>query len=170
MRTTEPQIGEPVRSLQTFLRRISQHNTQIPLIVPDGIYEEQTEIAVTEFQKLYGLPPTGITDFYTWKKIVEIYDSIPQTIHLPDIRCLFPHSNYKITPNQSADCLYLIQAMLSVLGNRFPHLGNTEISGTHTPDSVEMVKKIQELSELEPSGVVDVATYNAIVNLFNTTH
>lgn len=170
LRTTEPQIGEPIRSLQTFLRRIAQDNTQIPLVIPDGNYNSQTKDAVSEFQNFYGLPVTGEADFDTWKKIIEIYETIPQTIHLPDIRCLFPRSNYKIIENQTADCLYLIQAMLVVLGNRFPHLGTVEISGTHTPDSVEITKKIQELNNLEKTGVIDVPTYNAIVNLFNNTH
>ena len=82
----------------------------------------------------------------------------------------FPRSNYKIIENQTADCLYLIQAMLYILGNRFPHLGTVEISGTHTPDSVEIIKKIQELNELEQNGVIDIPTYNAIVTLFNNTN
>lgn len=170
MRSTAPQIGEPVRSLQTFLRRIAQHNTQIPLVTPTGIYTEQTKNAVSDFQSNYGLTRTGETDYETWKKIVEIYDSLPQSLHLPDIRCLFPESNYKIIENQSADCLFLIQAMLAVLSKRFPHLGTVEISGTHTPDSVEITKKIQELNNLEKTGVIDAHTYNAIVSLFNNTH
>ena len=170
LRTTAPQVGEPIRSLQTFLRRIAQDNTKIPLIIPDGIYNEQTKNAVTEFQSFYGLPVTGETDFETWKKIIEIYDSIPYVVHLPDIRCLFPGNNYKIIENQTADCLYLIQAMLFVLANRFPHLGTVEISGTHTPDSVAITKKIQALNGIPESGVIDIPTYNAIATLFNNTH
>ena len=170
LRTTEPQVGEPIRSLQTFLRRIAQDNTQIPLVVPDGIYNEQTKNAVREFQIYYGLPVNGETDFETWKKIIEVYESIPEVIILPDIRCIFPRSNYKIIENQTADCLYIIQAMLLVLGNRFPHLGTVEISGTHKADSVAITKKIQELNDLEQSGVIDIPTYNAIVALFNNTN
>ena len=170
LRTTEPQVGEPIRSLQTFLRRIAQDNTQIPLVIPDGIYNEQTKDAVSEFQNYYGLPVNGETDFETWKKIIEVYESIPEVIHLPDIRCLFPRSNYKIIENQTADCLYLIQSMLFLLGNRYPHLGTVEISGTHTPDSIEITKKIQKLNGLEENGVIDIPTYNAIVTLFNNTN
>ena len=170
MRTTSPQVGEPVRSLQTFLRKIAQHNTKIPLVIPDGIYAEQTQNAVSGFQGNYGLPVTGVTDFDTWKKIVEIYDSLPQTLHLPDIRCLFPHSNYRITANQTADCLYLIQAMMTIISNHHPHVGALEISGTHTPDSVEVVKNIQNIANLEPNGVIDVDTYNAIVTLYNSMY
>lgn len=169
LRTTEPQVGEPIRSLQTFLRRISQENEKIPLVIPDGIYGVQTKNAVSDFQNYYGLPPTGETDFNTWKKITEIYDEIPQSVNLPDIRCLFPRSNYKIIENQTADCLYLIQALLAILANRFSNINAVEISGTHTPDSVEAVKKIQELSGLTPNGVIDIKTYNAIVSLYNNS-
>ena len=163
-----PAVGEPVRSLQTFLRKISQHNTKIPLVIPDGIYAQQTHDAVSGFQEAYGLPVTGVTDFDTWKKIVEIYDEIPQTVHMPDVRCLFPESNYRITANESADCLFLIQAMLTVINNNHPHIGAVEISGTHTPDSIAAVKNVQLAAGLEPNGVIDIHTYNAIVTLYNS--
>ena len=45
----------------------------IPKISQDGIYGEKTANAVKIFQKIFGLPQTGVTDFPTWYKISEIY-------------------------------------------------------------------------------------------------
>lgn len=61
--------GDKVRQLQEQLDAIAQIYTAIPRIQPDGIYGQQTAAAVREFQNIFGLPQTGVTDFATWYKI-----------------------------------------------------------------------------------------------------
>ena len=61
--------GDKVRQLQEQLDAIAQVYTAIPRIQPDGIYGQQTAAAVREFQNIFGLPQTGVTDFATWYKI-----------------------------------------------------------------------------------------------------
>lgn len=60
--------GDKVRQLQEQLDAIAQIYTAIPRIQPDGIYGQQTAAAVREFQNIFGLPQTGVTDFATWYK------------------------------------------------------------------------------------------------------
>ena len=55
--------GDKVRQLQEQLDAIAQIYTAIPRIQPDGIYGQQTAAAVREFQNIFGLPQTGVTDF-----------------------------------------------------------------------------------------------------------
>ena len=43
------------------MRKIS-YSREIPAVVPDGIFGQQTKTAVEEFQKLYGLEVTGEAD------------------------------------------------------------------------------------------------------------
>ena len=71
MRPVESFAGQPVRSLQTMLRVIAQHNSTHPDVIPDGIYGPETVAAVSAFQQLHALPITGITDQNTWEAIVE---------------------------------------------------------------------------------------------------
>ena len=54
--------GDKVRQLQEQLDAIAQIYTAIPRIQPDGIYGQQTAAAVREFQNIFGLPQTGVTD------------------------------------------------------------------------------------------------------------
>lgn len=65
--------GDKVRQLQQQLNRIAQNYPAIPKVTADGIYGTQTAAAVREFQKVFGLPQTGITDFSTWYEISRIY-------------------------------------------------------------------------------------------------
>lgn len=68
--------GDKVLQLQEQLDRIAQVYTAIPRIATDGIFGENTQAAVREFQSVFGLPQTGIVDFRTWYKISQIYVGI----------------------------------------------------------------------------------------------
>lgn len=65
--------GQKVLQLQQQLNRISQNYPAIPKIDEDGIYGSGTAEAVRVFQRVFGLPATGIVDYPTWYKISEIY-------------------------------------------------------------------------------------------------
>lgn len=65
--------GQKVRQLQEQLNRIGENYNAIPVLVPDGIYGEQTANAVRAFQKIFKLPQTGIVDYKTWYKISDMY-------------------------------------------------------------------------------------------------
>ncbi len=65
--------GDKVRQLQQQLNRIAQNYPAIPKVTADGVYGSRTADAVRVFQKVFGLPQTGITDFPTWYEISRIY-------------------------------------------------------------------------------------------------
>jgi peptidoglycan hydrolase-like protein with peptidoglycan-binding domain len=68
--------GEKVRQMQEQLFTIAKVYSAIPLISVDGIFGEQTQGAVRQFQRIFNLPVTGIVDFATWYKISQIYVGI----------------------------------------------------------------------------------------------
>ncbi len=68
--------GQKVRQLQQQLNSIAGVYSSIPKLLTDGIYGEETKRAVRAFQREFGLPATGITDFRTWYKISQIYVGI----------------------------------------------------------------------------------------------
>ena len=51
MRPNESFVEQPVRSLQTMLRVISEDDARLPILVPDGIYGPTTMNSVTVFQR-----------------------------------------------------------------------------------------------------------------------
>lgn len=65
--------GDKVRQMQNQLNVISNSYPAIPKVTADGQFGPQTEDAVEVFQKVFGLPVSGIVDFPTWYKISEIY-------------------------------------------------------------------------------------------------
>ena len=65
--------GDKVRQLQRQLNRIAQDYPAIPTLNADGIYGPRTAESVRIFQRIFGLPQTGVTDFATWYAISRIY-------------------------------------------------------------------------------------------------
>lgn len=65
--------GDKVRQMQNQLNVISNSYPAIPKVTADGQFGSQTKDAVEVFQKVFGLPVSGIVDFPTWYKISEIY-------------------------------------------------------------------------------------------------
>lgn len=68
--------GEKVSQLQSQLNRIAQNYPAIPTLVVDGIYGPATSASVSAFQRIFGLPVTGVTDFATWYKVSDIYTAV----------------------------------------------------------------------------------------------
>ena len=68
--------GDKVRQLQNQLNRIAQNYPAIPTLTEDGIYGPLTTNSVRVFQRVFGLPETGVTDYATWYKVSEIYTGI----------------------------------------------------------------------------------------------
>lgn len=74
--------GQKVEQMQEQLNAISNNYPLIPRIAVDGIYGEETQNAVEVFQKIFGLPVTGIVDYRTWYKIQEIYVGVTRIAEL----------------------------------------------------------------------------------------
>lgn len=82
MDLTVGSTGEKVRQIQEELQRISRSYPAIPTITPDGIFGSATREAVETFQRVFGLPVTGVIDYRTWYKISEIYVAVARLAEL----------------------------------------------------------------------------------------
>ena len=71
---TEGMRNESVRDLQSYLVKISENIPEIPKTSVTGYFGEQTENAVREFQRLFGLEVSGAVGPVTWATIAQQYD------------------------------------------------------------------------------------------------
>ncbi len=65
-----------VFELQSALRQLRRTHKALPLINPDGIFGEETTLAVISAQKYFGIPQTGEVDFETWTLLFEDFPII----------------------------------------------------------------------------------------------
>jgi len=68
--------GESVRALQEYLNYISRTYNEIPTVTPDGVFGSATENAVREYQRVFGLPVSGIVGSVTWNSVLDTYLSL----------------------------------------------------------------------------------------------
>lgn len=166
MMNANPGYGQPVRSLQTFLRRISQYYKQIPSVIPDGVFGQQTRDAVVSFQAVFALPITGIVDNAVWNKIIDVFDSIEESVGEPNQIRIFPAGETVLPLGSSNSCLYAVQGILFELTKYFVNLGSMQITGVHDEASVAVTKNIQTISGLEATGVLDRSVWNSIAKIY----
>lgn len=100
--------GAKVSYIQYFLGVISQFDSRIPYVPVTGIFNEQTQNVVREFQAAYNLPVTGVVDRATWDVIYDTYQTI-QSVVLTNIDyeqngvqpTQFPGSNISVGDNDN---------------------------------------------------------------------
>ncbi len=163
MRPPESFIGQPIRSLQTMLRIIAENDPAHERIIPDGIYGPETVSAVSAFQRIHGLPVTGITDNRTWDMLVEIYEDalIEQLEAQPLLIILNP--GQIIRKGERHPHLHLVQAMLTVLAETYESIGSPSASGILDDATADALSSFQAISGLPMTGNLDKQTWRHLV-------
>ncbi|WP_243348828.1 peptidoglycan-binding protein [Parabacteroides sp. FAFU027] len=81
--------GSDVKKVQEWLNLWRSYDQRWNIIVDiDGIFGHQTETVVKEFQKLQGLPVTGVVDVATFNKLVQFLSNAFQPISGSNLRTL----------------------------------------------------------------------------------
>lgn len=166
MRPDETFVAQPVRSLQTMLRVLSEDNNKYPIVVPDGIYGPSTTQAVATFQRYNSLPVTGVTDQRTWEAISEAYDDARTRIEKAEyIEILMdPGAVYRL--GDSNPYIFLLQSMLTQLALDNSSINTPNHTGILDDDTVRSLTAFQTLTELSPTGELDRNTWKHLSKHF----
>ena len=69
-----PNEAESIANLQKYLRQLGYFDPNVPFAPIDGIFESDTQAALTAFQQKNDLPPTGVADRDTWNVLFREYN------------------------------------------------------------------------------------------------
>ena len=159
MRPRENFLGQPIRSLQTMLRILSEDDPTLPTLIPDGIYGNQTRQAVYAFQQKYGIPATGVSDQQTWERIVEEHNKSRIRLSPAEPLQLILNPNQVIRRNEYHPYLFLVQSMLVALGTAYGVFSPPSITGILDLETSEAISTFQKLSALPQTGELDKITW-----------
>lgn len=162
MKPEESFLNQPIRSLQTMLRTLAEFDPRHETLVPDGIYGPATQSAVSKFQRLHGLPVTGVTDQQTWEQIVEEYE--PALIQVAEAQMLdvILEPNQVIRRGERHPHIYIVQAILAVLEDAYGSIGPVGHSGLLDEATANAIAAFQGLSGLPMTGHLDKVTWKAL--------
>lgn len=159
MRPDDSFVFQPIRSLQTMLRVLAEHDDRYITVVPDGIYGSTTIHAVSNFQRQHGLPVTGITDQQTWEHIVSAYEDA--LIHVEEAEPLqiILNPNEVLRLGDSSPYLRVAQALLYELSLAYSSIGTPSQNGLLDEVTADSITSFQFLSGLPMTGELDKVTW-----------
>ena len=163
--------GDDVRLLQLRINRISDNYPLIPKIARvDGIFAEDTEDAVKEFQRIFSLTPDGVVGNATWYSVSRIYNAVKRLneldsegIKLEEVTKQFPGVLYLGSQGIGVST---VQYLLSYLSQFYSTISPVSIDGVFGNSTREAVISAQNTFGLIPDGVVGEETYYAIYNAY----
>lgn len=162
MRPDESFIQQPIRSLQTMLRVLSERDDRYSTVVPDGIYGQTTVAAVSNFQRIHGLPVTGVTDQDTWEAIVAEFE--PALIHVTEAQPveIILNPNEVLRRGDESPYLHVAQALLWVLSEVYGSIGRPAQNGILDDATADSLSSFQALSGLPMTGELDKITWQQL--------
>lgn len=157
--------GNYVLLLQSLLDYISVFYPSVPNIEKDGIFGQNTEDAVRQFQKTFGLTETGIVTPLVWNALYQVYLNI-----INSVTPVLPNQGFPgrdIRRGDSGENVKLMQTYLNAISSRYPSIPPVNADGIFGGDTENAVLAFQRAVRLNPTGIIDVSTWERIVELYN---
>lgn len=159
-------LGRSVTSLQTMLRVIALQDDSCPMVIPDGIYGEQTAKAVSVQQKRAGLPQTGVTDYATWQAICAAYQRAAVEIEPAAPLDVVMNPNQVILAGSNNLHVLLLQAMLQTLHEVYANIDPCALSGSCDEQTVCAIQSVQCCCGMPESGILDKRLWQLLTGLY----
>lgn len=159
--------SQNVAELQRYLREISMNGAAVRPVIPDGVYSPHTAAAVSDFQRIKGIPETGETDRATWELILDTYyDIITSLSEQVGVKPM-PSADTVLSEGDKGTAIIILQAMLNTLSGLFMNIPMNSLSGIYDSDTIKAVTEFQTASGITPTGMTDIRTWNALAELFD---
>ena len=163
--------GEDVVEIQRQLNRIAVNYPSIPKITEStGYFEQTTQTAVKQFQKIFNLVQDGIVGKDTWYKIKQIYNGIKglselysEGITISEIERKYERLLKLGTRGPSVRIVQYYLQFLSFFNLKLPYVSMDGIFGQETYDAV---LTFQSLYGLDVDGIVGRNTWDMIQDAY----
>ena len=158
-----------VRTFQLRLNRISNNYPNIPKIaIPDGVFGYDTENAVREFQRTFGLTQDGVVGQGTWYKILRIYNAVKRLnelnsegIALEEVTNQFPEV---LRLGDTGTGVANLQYYINYLSQYYNTIPSVAIDGIFGASTEAAVRDLQETFGLTVDGIVGIGTWTTMYN------
>lgn len=163
--------SDDVRTVQLRLNRISDNFPSIPKVVTvDGIFLEDTQDAVRQFQRIFDLTPDGLVGPSTWYAIERIYNSVKRLnelnsegLSLEDVTNQYPEV---LRLGSTGIGVSNLQYFIDYLSAYYGLIPSVAIDGMFGEATEQAVRAAQTVLGLPVDGIVGEVTWNAIYNAY----
>lgn len=159
--------GSGVRLLQYFLSYISLFVPTVQSTALDSIFGTSTAEAVRSFQQSYSLPVTGVVDETTWYEIYNVYQGLVSSLGTEYTEgTVVPYGGFALRVGTESEYVTLLQEYLNYIAKTYTQIPIIPVTGYFGAMTYNAVTTFQRLFGLEEDGVVDVETWNAVINTY----
>ena len=160
-----PNEAESIANLQKYLRQLGYFDPDVPFSPIDGIFESDTQSALTAFQQKNGLPPTGVADRDTWDILFQEYNKSRNEQAVPEPVFFFPRYpiGYDVGTGDDGMVVTVIQLLLRELLTLYGQDdGSLSITGVFDNQTEQAVLNFQATHRMPETGRVDKATWDRL--------
>ena len=167
----EGDSGSNVELIQIRLNRISANYPGIPKIYPtDGFFDSSTTAAVKKFQEVFNLDPDGLVGNATWNSINYIYNSVKKlsSVNSEGLQLSELDTQYEneLKIGDSSPSVFALQYYLAYISLFYPNVTAPDVDGAFGGGTEQSVISYQRAFGLNPTGIVDEATWNSIQDTY----
>lgn len=155
-----------VLEFQGYLRNISRYDSDIPTVIPDGIFGDETAESLKAFQRKHSLAETGTVNFPTWEKLIEENRNAIFFFSEPVQTAPISNEDLPLEEGKESHLNYNLNLMLSHLGRSYANFDVLELTSAFTPQTKAQVINFQKVIDREQTGRVDKETWNALSQLY----
>lgn len=160
--------GLYVSILQYYLNVVATFTEGLTPIPINGIFGEQTETLVKNFQRNFSLAETGIVDEETWNLLYEAYlgivESLPPSAFEGIAR---PFPGYTLRIGFRGEDVRDLQSYINVLASVYDSIPVLAEDGIFGEKTREAVYAVQSLFNLTQDGTVDAITWAVIADTYD---
>jgi peptidoglycan hydrolase-like protein with peptidoglycan-binding domain len=155
-----------VSMLQYYLAVIGAYYEAVMPVDITGYFGEQTERSVKSFQRVFGLPQTGVVDRATRNDIFRAYQGIVESVP-PQYTYVALYPNTVLREGASGESVKIIQQYLTYINRSYPNIPAVSDTGYFGPLTRQSVTAFQRQFGIDPSGIVGAVTWDRIAGVYS---
>lgn len=152
--------AQVIRQVQTYLLEVAYDDPRVPKIAIDGIYDDATRNAVSAFQKIAGLPETGIVDFITW---TVLYEYALRAAKKHEESIFLDEGAFDIRLGDLGHPVIVLQSLLGEFSKLYPNVPRPAVTGQFGLTTADAVRAMQRNYGEYADGLVTIALWNRML-------
>lgn len=153
--------SDEVRMLQYYLAVIGAYYAAVQPVEITGYFGEMTEKSVKSFQRVFGLPQTGMVDRATRNDLYRAYKGIAESVK-PDYTAVALYPGTVLREGDSSSYVRIIQEYLTFIHDTYPNIPAVNNTGYFGPVTRQSVTEFQRQFGINPTGIVGAVTWDSI--------
>ena len=158
--------SDEVRMLQYYLAVIGAYYEAVQPVEITGYFGEMTEKSVKSFQRVFGLPQTGMVDRATRNDLYRAYRGIAESVK-PDYTAVALYPGTVLCEGDSSSSVRIIQEYLTFIHGTYPNIPAVNNTGYFGRITKQSVTEFQRQFGINPTGIVGAVTWDSIAGVYS---